>query len=491
MGDGRLLMPHHPSRSDSPDETRLSILTAESHTGAPYPEDNGNMPSSGHTPPPGHRAPVSEFPELSELILGGSDIGGASSFLSDRSGAGQSYLSRTGLGIGAPSIASLNLLEDLNDDDRVSAASSGTRGPPTTVHPAFSELSFESMSQPTSTVLAKERKDKGRRRRSERGIDELSEIREVDGSQTSSRVNPVTLFFAEQREREQEKALSNPSYLDRSVEVRHVSTVTGGGGTFDERRLDKVNAGHPVYDIGASPSMCSTPVLGAHSAVASVLNPSHVGSALSSNNNNNSATFTNNDSFDNSRSYTNTPSNLSRPDSRPVLGSSAYPVADDPMPAYGHHHFADDDDEINTNPSIIQGPGGHHQSANWEMANGYSDRGLTMDDDEMRLTPISPQANSRLGNTPLGKDEGYISAANPIGSPGSASPVGMRGDAGMGAIDDMLSDAEFYRGQQRNRMSSGNSHGMPSPLYDSSTGRGIERIESKDIVALMEHVRLS
>ncbi|EDN10585.1 predicted protein [Histoplasma mississippiense (nom. inval.)] len=35
---------------------------------------------------------------------------------------------------------------------------------------------------------------------------------------------------------------------------------------------------------------------------------------------------------------------------------------------------------------------------------------------------------------------------------------------------------------------SGYSHGMASPLYDSSTGHGIDRIQSKDIVALMDHL---
>ena len=40
------------------------------------------------------------------------------------------------------------------------------------------------------------------------------------------------------------------------------------------------------------------------------------------------------------------------------------------------------------------------------------------------------------------------------------------------------------------RVGSGGSHGMPSPLYDSSTGRGVDRIQSKDIVALMDHVSL-
>jgi hypothetical protein len=95
---------------------------------------------------------------------------------------------------------------------------------------------------------------------------------------------------------------------------------------------------------------------------------------------------------------------------------------------------------------------------------------------------------------PALKDEGYISAANPgLASPGPMTPVQGMGDPsmGMGTIRGIgLEDESYspYRGHAR--VGSGNSHGMPSPLYDSSTGRGIDRIQSRDIVALMDHVRL-
>ena len=489
-------MPEAPFRSDTPNtyaETRASILSAKS--GLPYPV-NGKataMPSTGATPPP-HPA-RSEFPELSELNMGGRFD--ASTILSERS-AGQSILSRNEPGAGAPSIASLNFDTEVNhynhghdghdddDDDGASATSSVTKGAPTTVQPGRSELSLQEMSIAATSAIAKERK--GRRRRSNnnnRDADELSDIREADDASTSTaaraRAKAVGLFFAEQREREQERALMNGGgFHDTSIEVRHVTTVTDDA--FDDRRFDKVDTGHQVFGLGASPSMHSTPVL-AHSAVASVLNPSNVGSAVS---------------------FNHRPS-PQPPSPQPQLTANAMPLQHDPMPEFGDHLAAaadDDDDDINTNPSIIQGPIGHHQpAANWAIANDYGgggsgsggdrdrDRSLNLgSDEEMRRTPISPRPNSRLASPPLGKDEGYISAANPMGSPGTATPVqGMRGDAGMGAIDDMLSDAELY-GHQRNRLGSGNSHGMPSPLYDSSTGRGIERIESKDIVALMEHV---
>ncbi|KAK4229625.1 hypothetical protein QBC38DRAFT_411872 [Podospora fimiseda] len=46
-------------------------------------------------------------------------------------------------------------------------------------------------------------------------------------------------------------------------------------------------------------------------------------------------------------------------------------------------------------------------------------------------------------------------------------------------------DDPFYNST---RHMSGLSQGMASPLYDASTGTGIERIESKDIIALMQHL---
>jgi hypothetical protein len=436
-------MPDGPFRSDSPGtyaETRASILTAKS--GLPYPTKPTGMPSSGMTPPP--RAPKSElFPELSELNLDGSEIGGASSLLSDRSAAGQTHVAGAG-----PSIASLDPGSQINhhdgDDDRASASSvihdrdmDGT---------GYSELSLPDMSVAGTSVLAKERNEKTRRRQ----------------ENTSDKVRAANLFLAERRELQQEQALMNPgSFQDMSQEVYHVSTATANSYNESSRRLGKEDTGHQVFDLGANPSMRSTPVL-AHSAVASVLDPSHVGSALSSNN---------------------------RPNSRPRFTHNAMPIPGDPMPEFVPHDDAEEDDDINTNPSIIQGPIGHHTHS-WEMARNdfgvnVSDRGLNVDlGGNVRMPSISPRLAS-----PRAGDEGYISAANPIGSPGSGSPI-HGGDAGMRALDDMLSDPDFYHGTQRNRVGSGNSHGMPSPLYDSATGRGMDRIESKDIVALMEHVRL-
>lgn len=81
-------------------------------------------------------------------------------------------------------------------------------------------------------------------------------------------------------------------------------------------------------------------------------------------------------------------------------------------------------------------------------------------------------------------DEGYISQG-----PNRTPDIRDKGKAidytshqGMsGAVD------PFYNAQDQKYMS-GISQGMDSPLYDSATGAGIERIESKDIIALMQHL---
>lgn len=46
----------------------------------------------------------------------------------------------------------------------------------------------------------------------------------------------------------------------------------------------------------------------------------------------------------------------------------------------------------------------------------------------------------------------------------------------------------FYAPKDHGRHLSGMSQGMASPFYDAATGQGIDRIENKDIVALMQHL---
>ena len=85
--------------------------------------------------------------------------------------------------------------------------------------------------------------------------------------------------------------------------------------------------------------------------------------------------------------------------------------------------------------------------------------------------------------TPL-KDEGYISAANPRSPDPRPKGLDMVDATGPAGFD---GDDPFMNASHARRLS-GNSHGMLSPLYDSATGAGIERIQSKDVVALMDHL---
>ena len=99
--------------------------------------------------------------------------------------------------------------------------------------------------------------------------------------------------------------------------------------------------------------------------------------------------------------------------------------------------------------------------------------------------PVSP-ANVR--------DEGYQSAAKTAPSPGAFTPEPhgkVSKFQGHGHVDDYDMDDEVddpFVGAKRLRHLSGNSHGMASPLYDGATGKGIDRIQSKDVVALMDHL---
>ncbi len=115
------------------------------------------------------------------------------------------------------------------------------------------------------------------------------------------------------------------------------------------------------------------------------------------------------------------------------------------------------------------------------MENANHDFG-TMHDDYMSNHDIPFPSNTKV-------DEGYMSAPHAGFSP---EPKQMharahRSDA-MNGIDNLMADEDPFFSKIQTRHMSANSHGMPSPLYDSATGGGIDRIHSKDIVALMDHV---
>ncbi|CAI6342307.1 unnamed protein product [Periconia digitata] len=211
----------------------------------------------------------------------------------------------------------------------------------------------------------------------------------------------------------------------------------------------------------------------------------------------------------------------------PTFSSSAIPTGE-VMPEYGYG--VDDASEVDTNPSIIQGPigGGDYldhaeellsrqeererertplsygkaaaamatnssaRSHSREQSPALSYGQATVEDDYNNPYSAGPQsAHLRYAQdrTPtqspaLWKDEGYQSANQP-----AVTPEGHRSkflDDGMGEYDDARLGS--ITPGKHERHFSGNSHGMASPLYDSATGKGLDRIDSKDIVALMDHL---
>ena len=234
-------------------------------------------------------------------------------------------------------------------------------------------------------------------------------------------------------------------------------------------------------------------------------------------------------------------------DEEPVLHHSAFPTGeDDMMPEIGYG--MDDESDVTTNPSIIQGPIGG--------ADGYHDHTdeLLSRQEERERTPTSFSKGAAIGagagaaamaaaaahhlhnqspdsylerhqatveedydqdypgepqheqpgyaqsiRTPLSgqtgwKDEGYQSAnQREAYTPQNRNHAKLFDDDGYGEEYDeaKLGSADLFAADastKHDRHASGNSHGMASPLYDSATGKGIDRIQSKDIVALMDHL---
>lgn len=79
-------------------------------------------------------------------------------------------------------------------------------------------------------------------------------------------------------------------------------------------------------------------------------------------------------------------------------------------------------------------------------------------------------------------DEGYMS-----NGPHRTPDIEHKGKA-VNFNASIADEDPFYAPKGHTRHLSGMSQGMASPFFDASTGAGIERIENKDIVALMQHV---
>ncbi|ODA80617.1 hypothetical protein RJ55_03576 [Drechmeria coniospora] len=226
---------------------------------------------------------------------------------------------------------------------------------------------------------------------------------------------------------------------------------------------------------------------------------------------------------------------------QPTLGASGLPDLTNPMPEVGYVA-----DNLPTNPSALEEPvddyydepdwsgratptqrdiGGYDQGVRGQVggvgvgeaaAHMAATRNLDHDEwgrtseerkrDTLITNPyedaspiVSPDLNHDLlgargidapfhtGSPGFGQkyDEGYISNG-PNRTP-DAEAIGKAavydGEGGLAGDDD-----PFYTTPGPVRRLSGMSQGVASPLYDSATGAGIERIENKDIVALMQHL---
>ena len=458
-----------------------------------------------------------------------------------------------------------------------------------------SGLSIKSLSSIASTNFARSNRPKGINLEDGKTILDQHNLR--DSTISRGTESPRSAAMDEWYEQEHEKndryrkSLAESSNRDSLIDVKHMTNYTDD--SLDAPYLDKVTAAQPVHGMGANPEYIHTPVA-VESAVASLHDPSilsvrsrqgdkaytesiedenldrsyHEGVArgLSPQNagrqsyeERRSESKSLQESYkDDERSAVDSPTqsvarSLDDHEEQIPMGASGLPIAEDPMPELGH--FRDSDSDLNTNPSIIQGPIGglHHENRDhWPYeptpprdtrdivshshqnsaheslkaaAKGFMSTAALASQDHSRehlnnsreqslknqSRPLSTEqyeqgVNHDFGpirdsymsqpipTPPANKDEGYVSAYQPRSAGQSPSIQGRdkgvyepHNVAGFGTLGE---DEDPFVATHTRHLS-GNSHGMPSPLYDSATGGGKDRIQSKDIVALMDHVSLS
>ncbi|KAL5343774.1 hypothetical protein BJX70DRAFT_353515 [Aspergillus crustosus] len=414
-------------------------------------------------------------------------------------------------------------------------------------------LSIESLSSAPSTSLARSKRPEGISTESQNEI--LRNQKEAgpelgyEGSSVLSVQSPREKHWLEQSDNGDTYRYSMAETA--STEAKHLTGYT------DDSEIDfieKANQGRPVAEgVGINPRFVHPAAV--ESAVASVLDPSILDtkSNQSGGSYSHSNTFVQQDSPStrslrdvNQTSRQGSPlkqrQDASSPDATSFprrMGVTSPPQSvtqslDDltePIQLLPSHHGESEsplpqdrdispetESEINTNPSIIQGPiGGVAHDGAWPYRSsakgGQSplfdktgtsaglglapeqddyDHGYYPEEDEYNADAYDdPQYETGpvFSTSPGAKDEGYVSAANPI------SPSPQPGAKGFGGIDtnglglfDSPTGANDQFEPSHQRHFSGYSHGVGSPLYDSATGRGIDRIQSKDIVALMDHL---
>lgn len=447
-----------------------------------------------------------------------------------------------------------------------------------------SGISIKSLSSVASTNIARSNRPKGiHLEPTEDVLEQHGALRDstITQSESPSREHNMDDWYEQQHEENERYRDSYAHSSDARIDVKHLTNYT-------DDSADVVPDARHVQDIGANPEYIHTP-LAVESAVASLHDPSVL--SVRSRFGNKSATESEEghgdyvhdkgsgeyldydkheypeklDPMSPSTHLSAHPSHdrvrqspaesprqsIARSfeehaDDHVQLGASGLPDARDPMPEIGHIADSEESD-LNTNPSIIQGPIGgvqHGSRDHWpfqetpptakaEFPNRSHDSSAH---DSLKAAAASFLSKAALANSGKGKidvhrqegslkeneppldqddyeksvdydyerrdsyspamhkDEGYVSAQPPR-SPGPFSPEsnakspGVFEDPGIDIGGGTMGDDDPFVGTEKHaRHLSGYSQGMPSPLYDSATGKGIDRIQSKDIVALMDHV---
>ncbi|KAF2278877.1 uncharacterized protein EI97DRAFT_372491 [Westerdykella ornata] len=406
-----------------------------------------------------------------------------------------------------------------------SARRSGTPSSGHRIKEQASNLSIQSFESRPSTRAARTRKRP-------QGVN-LEQPREVLAESPIPTPRDVDEFFRQNHEknemyrRELEQSQSGSSLVDQ----KHMTTYTedSADAQYADSPRGKVSLTQDIRKVGSNPEYVHTPVA-VESAVASLHEPSSLSVPSSEHW---AAPRDRGQNLADQSQATNSPrQSVSQSiDERPQMHASAFPTQDHMMPEIGYG--IDDESDVTTNPSIIQGPlgGGESLLARQRDSQGTPSQhsygkaaalgvpaGLAaataahMRDDKSPLVPgehyhdeysqqyadepLYPPEPNYAGDvqTPsrspgMWKDEGYQSAHQPGGITPELHNRRLFDDDGLVGFDEDAFGAPGMMGSSKHaRHVSGNSHGMGSPLYDAATGKGIDRIQSKDIVALMDHL---
>ena len=468
---------------------------------------------------------------------------------------------------------------DLSNHKR-DTRTSGSLGSMDDAHRKHSSTSIRSLSSLASTNVARKNRPEGINLEDGRTVLDQHNLDDRHAADSPRSAAMEEWYEKQHQENDRYRESMADSSLHDGQSKLHDHTFGLTNGDVDASYQDHVIA-KPVQDLGANPEFVHTP-MGVESAVASLMDPSTVSTQskgldtsyeeyAGSEREHKQDHLDVNDEYhqnvsrgvsplsehqfdDGGRSRNSSPRQSiakSVDDQEPpvTMSANALPTAEDDMPAIGHGADSEES-EVNTNPSIIQGPIGgtpHGKLDHWPYdptphagnaefiprnndqtaqqnlkaaaagmlgvaALAGRDRAGTdtkskspqmslRDMEEETYQPrlsqdIDPAAdaynNERSQRSPsVMKDEGYISAA-PQQSAGQTPEDSTKGLQGLGlrgnVLDDISAAGDPFLGATGERRLSGYSQGMPSPLYDSATGGGLDRIQSKDIVALMDHV---